>query len=128
MSSAGIGSKELKSVVERIERLEAEKADLAEDMKAVYAEAKATGFDAKIIRQLIRERRMDQAQRAEREELLNLYRSALGTLADTPLGEAALAEERKRLNAAPDRKKAKLEIVASVSHGRMKPAIEEARV
>jgi uncharacterized protein (UPF0335 family) len=68
----------LKSFIERIERLEEEKAATANDIKEVYAEAKGTGFDAKVMRQIVRVRKMDQADRAEQEELLDLYKRALG--------------------------------------------------
>lgn len=68
----------LKSFVERIERLEEEKAGIAADIKEVYAEAKGTGFDVKIMRQIVRLRKMEQADRAEQEELLDLYMRALG--------------------------------------------------
>lgn len=76
----GIAADRLKSFIERIERLEEEKAGLANDVKDVYAEAKATGFDTKIMRQIIRLRRMDKEDRKEQEELLDLYRQALGML------------------------------------------------
>jgi uncharacterized protein (UPF0335 family) len=68
----------LKSFVERIERLEEEKAATAADIKEVYAEAKGTGFDVKVMRQIVRVRKMDQADRREQEELLDLYMRALG--------------------------------------------------
>jgi len=68
----------LKSFIERIERLEEEKAGIAADIKEVFAEAKGTGFDVKIMRQIIRLRKMEQADRAEQEELLDLYMRALG--------------------------------------------------
>jgi uncharacterized protein (UPF0335 family) len=68
----------LKSFIERIERLEEEKAATANDIKEVYAEAKGTGFDAKVMRQIVRVRKMDQADRREQEELLDLYMRALG--------------------------------------------------
>ena len=68
----------LKSFIERIERLEEEKAATAADIKEVYAEAKGTGFDVKIMRQVIRLRKMESADRAEQEELLDLYKRALG--------------------------------------------------
>jgi uncharacterized protein (UPF0335 family) len=70
----------LKSFVERIERLEEEKAATAADIKEVYAEAKGTGFDIKIVRQVIRLRKMEQADRIEQEELLDLYQRALGMI------------------------------------------------
>ena len=73
----GIAADRLKSFIERIERLEEEKAALAADIREVYAEAKGTGFDTKIMRQIIRIRRMDKADRQEQEELLILYKRAL---------------------------------------------------
>lgn len=68
----------LKSLVERIERLEEEKAGLAEDIREVYGEAKSTGFDVKVMRQIIRLRKIDGNERAEQEELLELYKASLG--------------------------------------------------
>ncbi len=75
--TGGIAADRLRSFVERIERLEDEKANLAADIKDVYAEAKGAGFDAKVLRQIIRLRKMDQSDRREAEELLDLYKSAL---------------------------------------------------
>lgn len=74
----GVAGKRLKSFIERIERLEEEKAALAEDIKEVYAEAKGTGFDPKIMRKIIRIKNMDTDKRREEEELLELYKSAIG--------------------------------------------------
>jgi uncharacterized protein (UPF0335 family) len=68
----------LKSFIERIERLEEEKAATAADIKEVYAEAKGTGFDVKIMRQVVRLRKMESDARREQEELLDLYQRALG--------------------------------------------------
>ncbi|HWB47934.1 MAG TPA: DUF2312 domain-containing protein [Stellaceae bacterium] len=76
----GIAGDRLKSFIERIERLEEEKQTLANDIKEVYAEAKGTGFDTKIMRQLIRLRRMDKDDLDEQETLLDIYRRALGML------------------------------------------------
>ncbi|HJO58735.1 MAG TPA: DUF2312 domain-containing protein [Nitrospinaceae bacterium] len=73
----GISSDRLKSFIERIERLEEEKAAIAADVKEVYSEAKSTGFDAKIIRQVVSLRKMEGAERREQEELLGLYKRAL---------------------------------------------------
>ncbi len=70
---------QLKSIVERIERLEEEKAGLAEDIKEIYAEAKGNGFDTKTIRRVVRARKKDAAKRAEEEEMLDLYMSAVGS-------------------------------------------------
>jgi len=85
-----IAADQLRSFVERIERLEEEKRALSADVKEVYAELKAQGFDAKIVRSIVRERQLDRAEFQEREALLDIYRSALGMLADTPLGRSAM--------------------------------------
>ena len=74
----GIASERLQSFVERLERLEEEKAALSEDIKEVYSEAKSGGFDIKIMRQIVRLRKMNNADRREQEELLDLYKNALG--------------------------------------------------
>ena len=76
----GIAAERLRSLVERIERLEEEKAALAGDIREVYAEAKGSGFDTKIMRQIIRLRRLDKADLQEQETLLDLYKRALGLL------------------------------------------------
>lgn len=68
----------LKSFIERIERLEEEKKGISDDIKEVYAEAKGTGFDIKVMRQIIRLRKMEADARREQEELLDLYMRALG--------------------------------------------------
>ncbi len=83
----GIAGAQLRSFIERIERLEEEKAGLAADIREVYAEAKGTGFDAKVMRQIIRLRKMEQADRQELETLLDLYMAALG-MADLPPGDS----------------------------------------
>lgn len=76
--SGGIAADHLKSFIERIERLEEEKAAIAGDVKEVYAEAKGTGFDTKIMRQIIRLRKMEPNDRQEQEELLDIYMRAVG--------------------------------------------------
>jgi len=78
MNDAHTTNAQLKAFVERIERLEEEKTTIAEDIKEVYAEAKGTGFDTKILRQVIRLRAQDSAERQEQEALLDLYLHALG--------------------------------------------------
>ena len=75
----GIAGEQLKSLIERIERLEEEKQALGEDIKEIYAEAKGTGFEPKIMRQLIKIRKMD---KDEQESLLVLYQRAIGMLPD----------------------------------------------
>lgn len=73
----GIAADRLRSFVERIERLEEEKAALSADIREVYSEAKGTGFDVKILRQIIRLRKMDVSERQEQEEILDVYKRAL---------------------------------------------------
>ena len=70
----------LKSLIERIERLEEDKASVAGDLREVYAEAKGEGFDSKIIRKVIRLRKQDTAKRQEEEALVDLYLAAIGGL------------------------------------------------
>lgn len=69
---------QLRSIVERVERLEEEKKALAGDIREVYAEAKGNGFDVAIVRQVVKIRAMDSTERDERDALLDLYLSALG--------------------------------------------------
>ena len=71
---------QLKSIVERIERLEEEKKTIAGDIKEVYAEAKANGFDTKILRKVISLRKKDAAEREEEESMLDVYMAALGMI------------------------------------------------
>ena len=68
----------LRSYIERIERLEAEKTALTADIREIFSEAKGNGFDAKIMRQIVRLRRMDRQDRLEQEELLAIYQHAIG--------------------------------------------------
>ena len=74
----GAGAEQLQQFIERIERLEEEKRALMADIKDVYAEAKATGFEPKIMRQIVRLRGMDSELLNEQDELLTTYRTALG--------------------------------------------------
>ncbi|HEY8614946.1 DUF2312 domain-containing protein [Phenylobacterium sp.] len=71
---------QLKSIIERIERLEVEKGEIAEQIKEVKAEAKGNGFDVKIIAKVIRLRKQDRAKRQEEEAILDLYLSAIGEI------------------------------------------------
>jgi uncharacterized protein (UPF0335 family) len=82
--------KQLRQLIEQIERLEEEKKGLAEDISDKFAEAKATGFDVKIIKQVLRLRKKSKTDREEEEAILATYMHALGMLADTPLGEYAI--------------------------------------
>ena len=68
----------LRLLIERVERLEEEKKGIADDIRVTYGEAKAVGYDAKIMRQVVRLRKMNQDDRAEMEMLLDTYKAALG--------------------------------------------------
>ena len=74
----GIAADRLRSFVERVERLEEEKATLTADIREVYSEAKGNGFDVATLRQVVRMRKLDSAKLKEQEALLDLYRRALG--------------------------------------------------
>jgi uncharacterized protein (UPF0335 family) len=91
--SNGVNGQHLQSFIERIEKLEEEKKAIADDIKDIYAEAKGTGFDPKIIKKVVALRKMDAHKREEEESILELYLSSLGMLAETPLGQAAVARE-----------------------------------
>ncbi|MFD2263691.1 DUF2312 domain-containing protein [Lacibacterium aquatile] len=85
----GIAADHLRSYIERVERLEEEKAALAADIKEVFAEAKGNGFDVKTIRQIIKLRKMEPHVLEEQETLLDLYKRALGMTDAAPEEEAA---------------------------------------
>jgi uncharacterized protein (UPF0335 family) len=87
----GIAGAQLKSFIERIERLEDEKRTLVDDIKEIYAEAKGNGFEPKIMRQLIKIRKMDQEKHDEQETLLDLYKRALNMVPES--GPRAAAAE-----------------------------------
>jgi uncharacterized protein (UPF0335 family) len=76
----GTAQTQLKSIIERVERLEQEKAEISEQIKEVFAEAKGNGFDVKILRKIVRIRKQDRAKRMEEEAILDLYLSALGEI------------------------------------------------
>ena len=78
MAKTNIANDQLKSLVERVERLEEEKGALSSDIKEVYAEAKSHGFDVKIMRKVVRLRKMDATDRSTEEEMVDLYLAALG--------------------------------------------------
>lgn len=85
--TGGVETSKLKSYIERIERLDEEKAALASDMRDLFAEAKANGFDTKAMRQVIKLRKMEVNERTEQEYMLDLYKRALGM--EIELEEAA---------------------------------------
>lgn len=80
MSDTSFARDQLKSVVERVERLEEEKKAIADDIRDVYAEAKANGFDTKVLRKVIALRKKDKTERDEEEAVLELYLQALGMI------------------------------------------------
>ena len=87
-----INEQALERYVSRIENLHNERKSLNEDIKEVYGEAKDAGFDTTILREIVRERQMEEPARHSRYALLDSYRRALGMLADTPLGQAAMRQ------------------------------------
>ena len=78
MSEGNVAADQLRLLIERIERLEEEKKGIADDIKDVYGEAKATGYDVKTIRAIVRLRKMENHVRQEAEALLETYKAALG--------------------------------------------------
>jgi uncharacterized protein (UPF0335 family) len=76
--TGGISGERLRAFIQRIEKLEEDKAAVGEDLKEVYAEAKGVGFDVKIIRQIVRLRKVEVEKRRENDELLDLYKAAIG--------------------------------------------------
>lgn len=79
-NTGGVSAEQLRSFIERLENLEEEKRAVQEQLKEVFAEAKGEGFDVKVIRQILRLRRQKPHERAELDELLEVYKSALGML------------------------------------------------
>jgi uncharacterized protein (UPF0335 family) len=77
-STQTVAAGQLRAFIERIERLEEDKQAISDDIKDVFAEMKGTGFDVKAVRQIIRLRKKDQAERQEEEAILDLYKNALG--------------------------------------------------
>ena len=78
MAEGSVAADELRLLIERIERLEEEKKAIADDVRDVYAEAKARGYDSKIMRQIVRLRKMETHDRQEMEAILETYKAALG--------------------------------------------------
>ena len=78
VSTDSVAQDQIRAFIERIERMEEEKQAIADDIKEIYAEAKGNGFDTKVLRQIVRIRKQDAAERLEQEALLELYMAALG--------------------------------------------------
>src|SRR3546814_11741646 len=95
--SGNFSADQLNQLVARIERLEEEKKALADDIKEVYAEAKAHGFDVKILRQVIRLRKLDRAELAEQESLLQVYMDALGMSTEMVMEAVHARSEERRV-------------------------------
>ena len=81
-----VAQDQIRAFIERIERMEEEKKAIADDIKEIYAEAKGNGFDTKVLRQIVRIRKQDHAERMEQEALLELYMAALG-MASAPAND-----------------------------------------
>ena len=92
MEDAMVAREQLRSVVERIERLEEEKKAIADDIRDVYSEAKANGFDTKVLRQVVRLRKQDLTERQEQEAVRDLYLQALGMLPEFQPADANPAD------------------------------------
>jgi uncharacterized protein (UPF0335 family) len=84
---------QIKTIVERVERMEEEKLAITTDISEIYKEAKSNGFDTKIIKKIVALRKKDANKLAEEQAIMDLYLSALGMLADTPLGQAAISKQ-----------------------------------
>lgn len=101
MSSIGhnsVAADQLRLFVERIERLEEEKKGIADDIRDVFAEAKANGYDTKIMREVLKLRKMETHVRQERDALIETYREALGIdFAGTPLGSATIERAEQQM-------------------------------
>jgi uncharacterized protein (UPF0335 family) len=86
VSTDSVAQDQIRAFIERIERMEEEKKAIADDIKEIYAEAKGNGFDTKVLRQIVRIRKQDHAERMEQEALLELYMAALG-MASAPAND-----------------------------------------
>jgi uncharacterized protein (UPF0335 family) len=87
---------QIKAIVERIEQMEEEKLVIATDISEIYREAKSNGFDTKTIKKIVAMRKKDPNKLAEEQAIMDTYMAALGMLADTPLGQAAINSARGR--------------------------------
>ena len=85
---------QIKAFIERVEKMEEEKAAIATDISEIYKEAKSNGFDVKIIRKIVAMRKKDANKLAEEQAIMDTYLAALGMLADTPLGQASMERAR----------------------------------
>lgn len=95
MNVGGNTQSVIRSIVERVERLEEQKAEVASDIRDVYSEAKSAGLDVKALRAIVRLGKQDADKRREHEAVLETYKHALGMLSDLPLGQAAIKAATK---------------------------------
>jgi uncharacterized protein (UPF0335 family) len=89
-----MNNNQLQSIIDRIEKLEDDRALLAADIKEIFTEAKSNGFDVKIIRKVLAIRKKDAESRDIEQTLIDSYMAALGMLSDTPLGQAAISRAK----------------------------------
>lgn len=89
LQSSEVAAKQLRMFIEKVERLEEDKARIMEEIKEAFGEAKGTGFDPRVMKQIIRLRKMKEEDVVEQEELLDLYKQALGMIPSTSLTDAA---------------------------------------
>lgn len=85
---------QIRTIVERIEKMEEEKLAITTDISEIYKEAKSNGFDVKTLRKIVALRKKDADKLAEEEAIMDVYMAALGMLADTPLGQASMDRAR----------------------------------
>lgn len=83
--TSGLAGDRLRSLIERIERLEEERKGIGADIRDIYAEAKSAGFEVKVVREIVKLRKLDAHDRREQEELLDLYKNAIGMDVQAPL-------------------------------------------
>lgn len=91
---------QLRSIIERVERVEESIKELQDDRKDIYSEARSNGYDVKALRTIVRMRKQDANERAEQEAILETYMAALGMLVGTPLGDAALRRDVRQIDLA----------------------------
>jgi len=89
-----MNNNQIKTIVERIEKMEEEKLAITTDISEIYKEAKSNGFDVKTLRKIVALRKKDADKLAEEEAIMDVYMAALGMLADTPLGQASMDRAR----------------------------------
>ena len=111
----GIAGETLLSLIQRIERLEEDRANIGGDIREVYREAKGVGFDTKTIRKIVALRKMEASDRQEQEALLESYAAAIGMLVGTPLGDAAMRTFRPSRPSTPDERRSE-ELAAALAH------------